>query len=201
VNATGLNVMPMNTISFYETTQPASLPMFNDLVLANQDSAFNVAYHMLGDEASAQDITQNSFLAAYQKFYLFRGGSFRNWLLKIVKNACLDELRRRKRHPNISLDLSEDEETSPLNPHLPGKDQPFPEQMVEQNEIRRLVREALRRLPEDFRMVVVLVDLEGMDYQETARVIGIPVGTVKSRLARARLRLRDLLQEAYPQYA
>ena len=173
-----------------------NLSAFNDLVLENQDAAFNLAYFLLGDKAAAEDVIQNSFLAAYLKLHTFRGGSFRAWLLKIIQNACYDELRRRKRHPTLPLEPSDDGEDAGLYPmDVIPDNHPSPEQEFEDREQRRLVREAVARLPQEFRDVIVLVDLGDMDYQEAAQVLGKPIGTVKSRLARGRLRLQDTLSE------
>jgi RNA polymerase sigma-70 factor (ECF subfamily) len=168
---------------------PNRLETFNQLVLDHQNSAFRLAFCLLGDEDEAADITQNAFLTAYRQFHTIRGSSFRNWLLTIIKNACYDEFRRRKRQKTISLDdLETGDERDPqwvrvnslcLNP----------EQEVERNERLQQIRLALDSLKHDYRTVVVLIDVQGMDYEEAARIIGCPVGTVKSRLARARQQL------------
>lgn len=168
------------------------LDAFNELVLAYQDRVYNLAYRILGDSAAAEDATQETFIAAYQHLSTFRGGSFLSWLMRTVAHRCYDELRRQKRRPAISWESfgELDEEANPflVNGH------PTPEEAAQQAELTRFLQAAIVTLPPDQRVVLVLSDVEGMNYQEIADTVGIPVGTVKSRLARARARLRDLLQ-------
>jgi len=168
------------------------LDAFNELVLAYQDRVYNLAYRILGDPAAAEDATQEAFIAAYRHLSTFRGGSFLSWLMRTVANRCYDELRRHKRRPTVSWESfgEMDEEANPflVNGH------PTPEEAVQQAELARFLQAAIVALPPDQRIVLVLSDVEGMNYQEIAETVRIPVGTVKSRLARARARLRDLLQ-------
>jgi RNA polymerase sigma-70 factor (ECF subfamily) len=176
--------------------QEGDLTAFNRLVLAYQDRAYGIAFRIMGEHAAAEDATQEAFISAYRNIRRFRGGSFRAWLFRIVTNACYDELRRRKRRPQISLDGSDREEDdrfegrwerttgSATDPHAHS----------ERSELARAIQDCINRLPADFRAVVVLVDVQGFDYKEAAQVVDTPVGTVKSRLARARARLRDCLK-------
>lgn len=172
--------------------QRGDLDAFNELVLAYQDRVYNLAYRILGDPAAAEDATQDTFIAAYRHLSTFRGGSFLSWLMRTVANRCYDELRRHKRRPTVSWESfgEMDEDANPflVNGH------PTPEEAAQQAELTRLLQSAILTLPPDQRVVLVLSDVEGMNYQEIADTVGIPVGTVKSRLARARARLRDLLQ-------
>ncbi len=172
--------------------QRGDLNAFNELVLAYQDRVYNLAYRILGDPAAAEDATQETFIAAYRHLSTFRGGSFLSWLMRIVANRCYDELRRHKRRPTVSWESfgEMDEEANPflVNSH------PTPEEAAQEAELARFLQSAIATLPPDQRIVLVLSDIEGMNYQEIAGTVGIPVGTVKSRLARARARLRDLLQ-------
>lgn len=172
--------------------QRGNLDAFNELVLAYQDRVYNLAYRILGDPAAAEDATQETFIAAYRTLKDFRGGSFLSWLLRTVANRCYDELRRQKRRPAVSWEAfgELDEEA---NPFLVNG-QPTPEEAAQQAELADFLQAAIRSLPPDQRVVLVLSDVEGMDYEQIARTLGIPLGTVKSRLARARARLRDLLQ-------
>ena len=145
---------------------------------------------MLGDPASAEDATQDAFILAWQHFDSYRGGSFRSWLFTIAANRARDELRRRGRRPSLSLDEARDDpDRADLDPADTG---PTAQEIVEQAELRRALEAALRTLPDDWREVVILADVQGLDYSEVASVTGIPVGTVKSRLSRARGRLRDV---------
>lgn len=186
----------MDEPAFIRDAQKGDLEAFNRLVLAYQQRVYNVAYRIMGDPDSAEDATQEAFISAYRSLVRFRGGSFRAWLLRIVTNACYDELRRRKRKPSSSLealtmDAGEPALSDASDLHaIPVK----PEAAAERDELTRAIQDCLNRLPEDFRAVAVLVDIQGYDYQEVAAVIRKPLGTVKSRVARARARMRDCLQ-------
>jgi RNA polymerase sigma-70 factor (ECF subfamily) len=167
---------------------------FNHLVMLYQDKIYNLAVRILGDEDAADDITQNTFLSAYLNLSSFRNGSFRSWLWRIATNACYDVYRQHKRHPVQPLehdDFSEENISLPVE-FLASRD--VPEIEYEQRELERTVQQALNNLSRNLRMVVVLIDMQGCDYQEAAQILGIPTGTVKSRLARGRVRLHDLLQ-------
>lgn len=173
------------------------LDSFNLLVLANQERAFNLAYRILGETAAASDATQQAFISAFRHLRDYRGGSFRAWILRIVTNACYDELRRRKRRPALSLEgLSDGESDGDADPweRLAVDPGAGPEESVLEGERARAIEGCLEALPVDFRTVAVLSDLQGFAYEEIASVIGAPIGTVKSRLARARARLRECLE-------
>ncbi|HOV48183.1 MAG: sigma-70 family RNA polymerase sigma factor [Anaerolineae bacterium] len=175
------------------TAQRGNLDAFNELLLHYQTQAYNLAYHLLQDPAAADDATQEAFISAYRSLAQFRGGSFRAWLLRIVTNACYDALRHAKRRPSVSWEAFGDLEEE-ANPHLRDHAE-LPEEAVERDELRQLLEDALARLPEDQRTVLVLVDRLGLSYEEVAETLQIQLGTVKSRLARARGRMRDLLLE------
>ncbi len=166
---------------------------FNHLVLRYQERIFNLAARILGDADAADDITQNTFLTAYLNLSRFRNGSFRSWLYRIATNACYDLHRRHKRYPVLSIEYKElaEESMSPLDDF--SSHTAIPESELERHELARTVQHALDRLDIDLRTVVILVDQQDFDYEEAAHTLGIPVGTVKSRLSRARQRLRQLL--------
>jgi RNA polymerase sigma-70 factor (ECF subfamily) len=170
------------------------LDSFNRLVLAYQDIVYNQAYRVLGEGPAADDATQEAFISAYQNLRSFRGGSFRAWLLRIVTNTCYDELRRRKRRPTSPLEPLDDTGDEIESPHWIADPGELPEDLAARAELGIAIQRCLQELPAEFRTVVTLVDLQGLDYGEVAQVIGKPLGTVKSRLARARGRLRDCLQ-------
>jgi len=174
--------------------QGGDLAAFNSLVLRFQDATYGLTLRMLGDPASAEDVTQDAFVRAWQRLDTFRGGSFRSWLFTIAANRARDELRRRGRRPTSSLDEARDDpDRADIDPADSG---PSAHDLVEQAELRRALEAALRTLPDDWREVVVLADVQGLDYVEVAAVTGVPVGTVKSRLSRARGRLRDVIRES-----
>lgn len=176
--------------------QRGDLDAFNRLVLAYQSRMFNQAYRVMGDPDSAADVAQEAFISAYRNLRQYRGGSFRAWLSRIVTNACYDELRRRKRRPATSLEalmaVSDGVRMNDPTP-LPSRAE-GPESAAERGELTQAIEECLQALPLEFRVVAVMVDVQGYDYREVAEAIGKPLGTVKSRLARARARLRDCLQ-------
>jgi RNA polymerase sigma-70 factor (ECF subfamily) len=186
----------MNEQALIREAKRGDLDAFNRLIIEYQSLAFNVALRVMGDTASAADATQEAFISAYKGLGRYRGGSFRSWLLRIVTNACYDELRRRKRRPATSLDALEEEgEFIASDAGVWGQtDVDRPEEEAERAELRRAIETCLRRLPVDFRVVAVLVDIQGHDYNAASEVIGKPVGTVKSRLARARQRMRKCLE-------
>ena len=184
----------MDEIALINDARQGDLDAFNRLVLAYQDRVYSQAYRILNDPQGADDATQEAFISAYKNLRSFRGGSFRAWLLRIVTNACYDELRRRKRKPTTSLEPLDDSGNEIESPHWIADPGELPEENVVRAELGKAIQNCLEKLPVDFRVVMVVVDVQGMDYLEAADVIGKPLGTVKSRLARARSRMRDCLQ-------
>lgn len=150
---------------------------------------YNLCYRMLGQAQIAEDVAQEAFIAAWRNIASFRGEVFRPWILRIAANLCRDELRRRTRRPSTSLD-------SALEAGVPEPpdDEPSPDDEVLTTELRGSIEAALLQLPEDQRTAIVLCDIEGLDYNEIASVMKTSLGTVKSRIARGRMRLRALLQ-------
>ena len=182
-----------DTAALVARARRGELAAFNLLVLRHQDAAYGLALRFLRDRQAAEDATQEAFLRAYRALGRFEGERFRAWLLAIVANAARDELRRRRRRPQSSLDAARggDDGGARLDPPDPG---PTPEGVALHGELRAALERALGELPEDWRLVVVLSDVHGLSYEEVAAAAGVPVGTVKSRLSRARARLRDLLR-------
>jgi RNA polymerase sigma-70 factor (ECF subfamily) len=163
---------------------------FNQLVLLYQSTAYNVAYRVLNDPDAAADATQDAFLSAFKAMRGFRGGSFKAWLLRIVTNACYDQLRRKQRRPADSLDdlVVEAEHTSYLRDPAES-----PDEFVERQELNRTIQTGIARLPVEQRAILVLSDIQGLTYQEIAEITGLSLGTVKSRLSRGREKVRDYL--------
>jgi RNA polymerase sigma-70 factor (ECF subfamily) len=186
----------MDELALVKSALAGELDAFNRLVLAYQDLAFNVAFRILGDEDQASDATQNAFLSAYKNLRSFRGGSFKAWVLRMVTNSCYDELRHKQRHPALSLDPKSDDDSDEMDSNeWLASDEPSPETTLEQAEVEHALQHCLEHLSVEFRTVVVLVDVQGMDYEEVSHSLGKPLGTVKSRLARARLHMRDCLHQ------
>jgi RNA polymerase sigma-70 factor, ECF subfamily len=176
-----------------------SLEAFNEVVLACQDQVFRQAFWILGDEAAAEDATQEAFILAFNKLDSYLGGSFRAWLIRVASNHCLDLLRYNKRRPAIPLDVynSDDEEIE--TPSWLVDRTGSPEEMIERADSQAAVMACIQSLAPDYRMALILVDLQEMDYVQAAEILKVPLGTLKSRLARARIQVRARLQETHLQ--
>jgi RNA polymerase sigma-70 factor (ECF subfamily) len=179
--------------SLIEAARRGDVAAFNELVLTYQNQVYNLAYRIMGDGDTAADATQEAFISAYRSIGGFRGGSFKAWLLRIVTNACYDELRRKKRRPSTSLEALYVVDEAPEDPGLIAPPAEHPEAYAQRQELWRFIEAGLVTLPADQRITLVLSDVEGMSYEEIAEVTKANLGTVKSRLSRARARLRDHL--------
>lgn len=178
--------------SLIAASQGGDLDAFNTLVLHYQDTVFSVSYRIMGDEQSAADATQDSFITAFRRLETYKGGNFKAWLLRVTTNTCYDILRYHKRRPATGLDdlVSEDYDDGP-----PIADEgQSPEQAVQQSELSAAIQNCINGLNDDQRIVLVMSDIEGYSYQEIAETVGAQLGTVKSRLSRARTGLRRCLQ-------
>jgi RNA polymerase sigma-70 factor (ECF subfamily) len=181
----------MDEAALIQEAQKGDVSAYNRLVLHYQQAVYNVAYRIMGEPQAAEDATQEAFISAYKALNRFRGGSFKAWLMRIATNACYDELRRRKRRPQSSLDeLTQDNESFAF---LRSPEE-GPEGQQQRLEIMRAIEHCLQSLPDDQRITAVLGDVEGYDYNEIAEITRVSLGTVKSRMSRARSKLRDCLQ-------
>lgn len=165
---------------------------FNTLVLHYQDLAYSVAYRVMGDPDRAADATQDAFIKAYQKLHLFREGNFKAWLMRVVTNRCYDLLKASKRRPQSSLEELTEENESPG--WIADTNETRPESAQMRAEMASAIQRCLNNLPDDQRVVAVLCDVEGYDYAAAAEIANASLGTVKSRLNRARKKLRDCLR-------
>jgi len=166
------------------------LSAFNTLVEIYQGQVYNLCLRMLASAEAAEDAAQETFLSAYRNIGRYRGPVFRAWLLRIAVNECTDELRRRRRRPQVSLDAASPEGSAAFE--LPDSSD-LPEERALQGETLRNAQAALMRLPIDQRAAVILCDVQGLSYEEVSASLGISLGTVKSRISRGRNRLRRLL--------
>jgi RNA polymerase sigma-70 factor, ECF subfamily len=155
------------------------------LLLAHLDAAYNLARYLMRNETEAEDAVQSAYVRAISHFAGFRGGDGRAWLLTIVRNSCYDRIR--KRGASIQ-DMDFDEAV-----HSGERQNPNPETVALLSERAELVRKSLAELPAESREVIVLREMEQLSYREIASIMGIPVGTVMSRLSRARERLHQTL--------
>lgn len=185
----------MEETTLIRDAKRGDLDAFNRLVLEYQDMLYNTAYRVLGNPALAADATQEAFISAFKKLKSYRGGSFKAWLLRIVTNACYDELRRQKRRPKTPLEPLTDEGEEMETPRWIADPSASPEEQLETAELDRAIQNCIENLPPDFRTVIVLTEIQGLDYKEAASALKTPLGTIKSRLARARSRLRDCLAQ------
>lgn len=159
-----------------------------EALLPHLDAAYNLARWLTRDERDAEDVVQEAYLRALKHFDTFKGGDARPWLLKIVRNTFYTWIQRNR----FSEATPFDEEADILVSDAPG-----PEMLLEKQEHQRLVRRALRRLPTEFREVIILREFEELSYQQIADTVQIPLGTVMSRLARARRRLARILSRTH----
>ena len=173
--------------------QRGEVESFNALVRLYESRVYNLCYRMLGDGDSAADAAQDAFFSAFRNLRNFRGGSFRSWLLRIATNTCYDVLRARKRRPTTSLyvDDEEGDDSSPLQIADTGES---PDAFALRRELAGAIQQALDTLPDEQRLAVVLSDIQGLSYDEIALIMNANLGTIKSRLSRARARLRDVLK-------
>jgi RNA polymerase sigma factor (sigma-70 family) len=158
---------------------------FEEATLPHLSAAYNLARWLTRNETDAEDVVQEAYLRAYKHFGSFHGGDGRPWLLAIVRNTCFTWMQH-NRSPELTIPLDDDLheiESKDLNP----------EALLLQSADTQMVRQALEDLPVDFREVIVLRELEGLSYKQIADVAEIPLGTVMSRLARARKRLQQIL--------
>jgi RNA polymerase sigma-70 factor (ECF subfamily) len=184
----------MDETSLISAARKGDIDAFNHLIQLYQDAIFNTAFRILGSYDTAEDAVQKAFISAYQSLNTFRGGSFKSWLTRTTINACYDEIRRVKRHPAISIEAKAEESDDVRSDYWLPDASPTPEQMSEVKELQRAVQHCLQDLPVDFRAIAVLADVEELNYEEISRITSIPMGTVKSRLARSRQKLRDCLE-------
>ena len=169
-------------------SREGDLDAFNQLVERYQSRVYRLAYRMVGP-ASADDASQDALISAFKSIRSFRGGNFRSWLLRITANVCHDQLRSAKRKGGASLESML--EAGAWEPAGPGRS---PEEAASDAELNAAIMTAVAALPPNQRAVLVLIDIEGYSYEETAETVGASLGTVKSRLSRAREKVRGAFQ-------
>jgi RNA polymerase sigma factor (sigma-70 family) len=181
----------LDEAAWISASRRGEVQAFNRLVIAHQDAAYGLALRMMKDPDAAADVAQDAFIAAFTRLHQFRGGSFKAWLLRIVLNRVYDELRKSQRHPSDSLETMGADEDAPVL-QIPTSD-PGPEEAALSAELMACIEAGLLVLPPDQRAAIVLVDVQGMSYEETAEATGASLGTVKSRVSRGRQAMRDYL--------
>ncbi len=166
------------------------LDAFNDLVLLYQDMLYGLVVRMVPDRDQASDAVQEAFFSAYRNLSRFRGGSFKSWISRIAVNAAMDAQRLKKRRPADPYPEYEDDSWQP-----PSGEADDPVTTALQAERHQVITGALARITTDQRAAIVLFDVEGYDYAEIATMTDVSIGTVKSRIHRGRLAMRDLLSD------
>lgn len=190
MNATSFGPYQLTDSLLVESAIQGDLEAFNELVIEYQDIAYNLAFRIIGNRAAAEDAVQDAFISAYRKLSSFRYGSFKAWLLRIVTNACYDELRRIKRNPVIILDTVGEEDANLNSSELLVDDTGSPEEISLNLELSSKIQDGLSAMQLDFRSVLVLVDLLELSYLDASKILDVPIGTIKSRLLRARTRMK-----------
>jgi RNA polymerase sigma-70 factor (ECF subfamily) len=191
--ATALDQDALHDERLIRAAQAGELASFNALVVRHERAVFNVCLRLLRDVGLAEDAAQDTFVKAWISVAAFRGGLVRPWLLRIATNRCYDLLRARGRRPADSLD-AEPYEIEPEWTSQVGAVE-HPETFAARAELSIHLERALAALPEDQRLAVILADVQGYGYEEVAAITGVALGTVKSRISRARARLRQALRD------
>ncbi len=172
---------------------------FNCIIEEFQAPAYNLARRMLDDWALAEDAVQDSLVSGYRAFRQFRGDNLKAWIMRIVANTCRDMLRSRRARPTVPLDplpSAEDDQDRTLSAvDIPSTTE-SPDEYAERGELNRAIQDCLNSLAQKHRMAEVLVDVQGMSYEEAAVAMNCSLGTVKSRVSRGRRGLRDCLRQA-----
>jgi RNA polymerase sigma-70 factor (ECF subfamily) len=192
----GLQHTPVSEKTLIEAAQRGDLEAFNELVLRYQNLLFGIALRLLNDEDVASDAVQEALISAFRRFNTFRGDSLRSWLARVVVNACYDELRKKRRQHSVPLEQYNAEGDEIETSYWLVDAQADPEVQFETSELEGAIQISLNKLAPIYRLILVLVDIEGLSYEEAALAARVPVGTVKSRLARARLQMQKSLQAA-----
>jgi RNA polymerase sigma factor, sigma-70 family len=176
--------------------QRGDLNAFNLLILRYQNLLFGIALRLLNDEDTAADAVQEALISAFRRFDTFRGDSLRSWLARVVVNACYDEMRKKRRQHSVPLEQFNSEGDEIETSYWLVDPDSDPERQFESFELEHAIQRSLDKLQPIYRLMLVLVDIEGLSYEEAALAAHVPVGTVKSRLARARTQMQKSLQGA-----
>lgn len=172
-----------------DRSRKGDLDAFDELVRRYEGKVYTIAYRFMGNHADAGDLAQDAFIRAYRALPTFRGdSSFATWLYRIASNVCRDEIRRQQRHKKVSLDEVMAQPGG--NPSLVAREI-SPQESIERNELQELVQGQLNALSEDHRLILVMREIQGLSYEEIAAALECTLGTVKSRLNRARQTLRQ----------
>ncbi|RKD28000.1 RNA polymerase sigma-70 factor, ECF subfamily [Caminicella sporogenes DSM 14501] len=187
--------MCSNEKKLIEKSKKGDVESFEKLIEKYQVIAFNIAYRLIGNVEDAKDVTQEALIKVYKFLKNFKGeSSFSTWLYKIVMNTCLDMIRKNNKIHTISLDKPIENKNGNYNFELSDNKNVLDEK-IEQDEKIKIIQRAIKKLPEKYRVVLVLRDLQDFSYSDISDIINCPVGTVKSRINRGRMQLKEILKE------
>jgi len=186
----------MNEHTLVRNAASGDAASFENLILPYEKPIYNFCFRMFNNREDAQDVAQEIFLKIFRNLKKFnsRGeGSFKKWLYKVANNACIDELRKRgSRISAESLDEAVESEDGEMSRQYESKESP-PDEVVISRERQSEIKKAIAGLPADYKNIIILRDIQGLSYEEIAEITGAKLGTVKSKLSRARTALRDKL--------
>ncbi len=176
-----------------EKCKNGDIESFEKLIEKYQVVAFNIAYRMIGNKEDASDMAQEALIKVFKSLKNFRGdSSFSTWFYRIVTNKCIDTLRKMKKVKTVSLDKEFETESGSYSMEV-ADNKYLPDKLYEVKEKQELVQAALKKVPEKYRTVLVLRDIQGFTYDEIVEITNNPLGTVKSRISRGRLLLKEIL--------
>jgi RNA polymerase sigma-70 factor (ECF subfamily) len=185
--------MSSNEQILLERSKAGDVAAFEMLIEAYQKKIFNLAFRMIGNYDDAGDLAQEALIRIFKSISNFKEqSSLSTWIYRITTNVCLDEIRKKKNRKVLSLDEEIHAEDGDMQRQIMSDD-PLPDELMEKEELRQIISSAIDSLPEDQRLVVTLRDIQGLSYDEIARVLDCPAGTVKSRINRARFALKNVL--------
>ncbi|HEX3030181.1 MAG TPA: sigma-70 family RNA polymerase sigma factor [Clostridia bacterium] len=187
--------MSENEKALLKKAKDGDVEAFESLVERYQKKVYNIALRITGNSEDAAEIAQEALIRVFRSLKNFKEeSSFSTWIFRITTNLCLDEIRKRKNkqvvYINDEIKLDDGEVKIQIEDKSPG-----PEEKAQTNEVRRIVNDAIQSLSEEHRTIIVLRDIEGFSYEEIARIVKCPEGTVKSRINRARQSLKDILKK------
>lgn len=166
---------------------------FEDLIAIHQKNIFSIAYRIAGNQNDAEDMAQEVLIKIFKNLNQFKGNSkFSTWLYRVTTNTCLDMKKKIMKHSSYSLDQNLETDEGSISTEIQDNS-PTPEQYAEQNAVQRAVNQAISNLNDQHKKVIILRDVQGFSYEEIADMLGCSVGTVKSRINRARAQLKKIL--------
>lgn len=175
-------------------SKKGDIDAFEELIKNYEKKAYNIAYRIMNNEEDAKDMTQEALVKIYKSIKNFREEStFSTWLYRIVTNVCLDELRKRKKSETIPLEINTEGDKGTIRFEI-GADKETPEDLYELAELRQMILNKINSLKDDYRTVIILRDMQGFSYEEISIILGCSLGTIKSRINRARKALKDKLR-------